>query len=90
MTFKLSTDYLLGSYLPSHLSSLIKQEKTELAKAGTLVLGLTIAQIILGISTLLLSVQIHTAITHQFIAIILLLSVVRLTYLSSEKSQLGA
>ena len=67
-----------------------KTRKTALAKAGTLVLGLTMAQIILGISTLLLSVQIHTAITHQFIAIILLLSVVRLTYLSSEKSQLGA
>ena len=67
-----------------------KTRKTELAKAGTLVLGLTMAQIILGISTLLLSVQIHTAITHQFIAIILLLSAVRLTYLSSEKSQLSA
>jgi len=67
-----------------------KTRKTTLAKAGTLVLGLTIAQIILGISTLLLSVQIHTAITHQFIAIILLLSAVRLTYLSSEKSQLSA
>ena len=64
-----------------------KTRKTTLAKAGTLVLGFTIAQIILGISTLLLRVQIHTAITHQFIAIILLLSVVRLTYLSSEKSQ---
>ena len=67
-----------------------KTRRTTLAKAGTLVLGLTIAQIILGISTLLLRVQIHTAITHQFIAIILLLSVVRLTYLSSEKSQLSA
>ena len=65
-----------------------KTRKTELVKAGTLVLGLTIAQIILGISTLLLSLQIHTAITHQFIAIILLLSAVRLTYLSSKKSQL--
>ena len=64
-----------------------KTRKTTLAQAGTLVLGLTMAQIILGISTLLLSVQIHTAITHQFIAIILLLSAVRLTYLSSEKSQ---
>lgn len=67
-----------------------KTRRTTLAKAGMLVLGLTIAQIILGISTLLLSVQIHTAITHQFIAIMLLLSAVRLTYLSSEKSQLSA
>jgi len=65
-----------------------KTRKTELKKAGALVLGLTIAQIILGISTLLLSVQIHTATTHQFIAIILLLSTVRLTYISSERSQL--
>ena len=67
-----------------------KVRKTALAKVGALVLGLTMAQIILGISTLLLSVQIHTAITHQFIAIILLLAVVRLTYLSSEKSQSNA
>jgi len=64
-----------------------KTRKAALAKVGALIMGLTIVQIILGISTLLLSVQIHTAITHQFIAIILLLSVVRLTYLSSEKSQ---
>ena len=67
-----------------------KTRKTALAKAGTLIMGLTITQIILGISTLLLRVQIHTATTHQFTAIILLLSVVRLTYLSSEKSQLNA
>jgi cytochrome c oxidase assembly protein subunit 15 len=67
-----------------------KTRKTALAKVGALVLGLTMLQIILGISTLLLKVQIHTAITHQFIAIILLLSAVRLTYLSSEKSQLSA
>ena len=65
-----------------------KTRKTTLAKAGNWIVGLTIFQIILGISTLLLSVQIHTAITHQFIAIILLLSAFRLTYLSSEKSQL--
>ncbi|HIG33229.1 MAG TPA: heme A synthase [Flavobacteriales bacterium] len=67
-----------------------KTRKTALAKVGALVLGLTMVQIILGISTLLLSVQIHTAITHQFIAITLLLSVVKLTYFSSEKSQLNA
>jgi cytochrome c oxidase assembly protein subunit 15 len=64
-----------------------KTRKTALAKVGTLIAGITIVQIILGISTLLLRVQIHTAITHQFIAMILLLSAVRLTYLSSEKSQ---
>ena len=64
-----------------------KTRKTVLAKTGTLIVGITIVQIILGISTLLLRVQIHTAITHQFIAVILLLSAVRLIYLSSEKSQ---
>ncbi len=67
-----------------------KTRRTNLMTAGTLVLVLTIIQIILGVSTLLLKIQIHTAITHQFIAILLLLSAVRLTYLSSEKSQLNA
>ena len=55
-----------------------------------LVFGLVITQISLGIATLLLSVQIHIATTHQFIAILLLLAVIRLTYLSSEKSQSNA
>ena len=64
--------------------------KTPLANIGFLIIGLTIMQIILGISTLLLRVQIHTAVTHQLFAIILLLAVVRITYLSSEKSQLNA
>ena len=67
-----------------------KTRKTALANAGFLVIGLTITQIILGISTLLLRVQIHTAVAHQLFAIILLLSVVRITYLSSEKSRLSA
>ncbi len=67
-----------------------KTRKSTLENTGTLVFALVITQIILGIATLLLRVQIHTATTHQFIAIILLLSVVRLTYLSSEKSQLNA
>jgi len=66
-----------------------KTKKTTLKNAGNLVLALVITQIILGIATLLLRVQIHTATTHQFIAIILLLAVVRLTYLSSGKSQLS-
>ena len=67
-----------------------KTRKTSLKNAGNLVLALVITQITLGIATLLLRVQIHTATTHQFIAIILLLAVVRLTYLSSGKSQLNA
>jgi cytochrome c oxidase assembly protein subunit 15 len=67
-----------------------KTRKTDLEKIGTTVLILLITQIILGITTLLLNVQIHTATTHQFIAIVLLLSAVRLNYLSSERSQLNA
>jgi len=64
-----------------------KTRKTTLKSAGNLIFVLVIIQIILGITTLLLRVQIHTATTHQFIAIILLLSVIRLTYISSKKSQ---
>jgi len=67
-----------------------KAKNTNLSNSANLVLGLVVLQISLGIATLLLRVQIHTATTHQFIAIVLLLSVVRLTYLSSEKSQLNA
>jgi len=67
-----------------------KTKNTNLKTNGTLVFGLVITQISLGIATLLLRVQIHVATTHQFIAILLLLAVIRLTYLSSEKSQSNA
>ena len=67
-----------------------KSKKTKLRTTGMLVFGLVITQISLGIATLLLRVQIHIATTHQFIAILLLLAVMRLTYLSSEKSQSNA
>ena len=67
-----------------------KSKNTNLRTNGMLVFGLVITQISLGIATLLSSVQIHTAITHQFIAILLLLSVIHLTYLSSEKFQSNA
>ena len=67
-----------------------KSKNTNLKTAGMLVFGLVITQISLGIATLLLRVQIHIATTHQFIAILLLLAVIRLTYLSSEKSQSNA
>jgi len=66
-----------------------KTKNTNLKTTGMLVLVLVITQISLGIATLLLRVQIHVATTHQFIAILLLLAVVRLTYLSSGKSQLN-
>jgi len=64
-----------------------KTRKTTLVPAALIVLGLTLTQITFGILTLLLKIQLHTATAHQFIAIVLLLSVVRLTYLSNEKTQ---
>jgi cytochrome c oxidase assembly protein subunit 15 len=67
-----------------------KSKNTSLKNTGILVFGLVITQISLGIITLLLRVQIHIATTHQFIAILLLLSVIHLTYLSSEKSRSNA
>ena len=67
-----------------------KSKNTILKTTGMLIFGLVITQISLGIATLLLSVQIHIATTHQFIAILLLLAVIHLTYLSSEKSQSNA
>ncbi|MDC0204874.1 COX15/CtaA family protein [Flavobacteriales bacterium] len=67
--------------------TIIKTRKTALSRASLMVLGLTLTQMTLGVLTLLYRVQLHTAIAHQFIAIILLLSVVRLNYLSTEKSQ---
>ena len=65
-----------------------KTRKTHLNKEGLVVIGLTLLQIVLGISTLLLRVQIHLAVIHQLTAIILLLSVIKITYLSNEKTQL--
>jgi cytochrome c oxidase assembly protein subunit 15 len=59
---------------------------TNLSKIGTVVFGLVLIQISLGIATLLLRVQIHTAVTHQFVAIILLLSAVKLNYLSRKEN----
>jgi len=67
-----------------------KSKNTNLKNTGILLIGLVIAQISLGIATLILRVQIHIATTHQFIAILLLLAVIRLIYLSSEKSQSNA
>ena len=67
-----------------------KSKKTNLKTTGMIVFGLVLTQISLGIVTLLLRVQIHIATTHQFIAILLLLSLIHLTYLSSEKSQSNA
>ena len=64
-----------------------KTQYTNLKKEGKLLFALVIFQIILGISTLLLRVQIHVAIIHQVFAILVLLSTFRLLYLSTENSQ---
>jgi cytochrome c oxidase assembly protein subunit 15 len=68
----------------------LKSKNTKLKTSAILVIGLVITQISLGIGTLLLRVQILIATTHQFIAILLLLSVIHLNYLSSKKSQSNA
>lgn len=63
-----------------------KSRNTNLKATGTLLLGLVLFQISLGIATLLLRVHIHTAVTHQLVAIFVLLTAVHLYYLSgSEK-----
>ena len=67
-----------------------KTRRTNLSKIGTVILIITLIQISLGIATLLLQVPINTAVAHQFTAMILLLSIVHITYVSSEKSQSDA
>ena len=64
-----------------------KTRKTALENLGIFILLLTIIQIILGVLTLLSRVQLHLAVSHQLIAIILIISIVHLNYISSEKSQ---
>ena len=61
-----------------------KSRNTNVSAIGSVVFGLVVLQVSLGIATLLLRVQLHTAITHQFIAIILLLSAIKLNYLSGN------
>ena len=61
-----------------------KSKYTSLETIGKWVFGLVILQIIIGISTLLLRVQIHTAITHQFVAILVLLAAIKYNYLSGK------
>lgn len=63
-----------------------KSRNTNLKTNGTLLIGLVLFQISLGIATLLLRVHIHTAVTHQLVAILVLLSAVRLNYLSGKIS----
>lgn len=62
-----------------------KARNTNLKSISTILLGLVFFQIVLGITTLLSRVHLHTAVLHQLVAIIVLLSAVRLNYLSSKK-----
>lgn len=57
---------------------------TNLKTQGTILIGLVLFQISLGIATLLLRVHIHTAVTHQLIAIFVLLYAVRLHFISGK------
>lgn len=65
-----------------------KTRATKLHNAGNLFVFIIISQIILGISTILIRVEKHLAIMHQFIASILLLIIIYLIYRSQtiEKS----
>lgn len=63
-----------------------KSRNTAMSGIGNVLFGLVLLQVTLGIATLLLRVQIHTAVTHQFVAILLLLATIRMTYLSQSKA----
>tara|TARA_B100000767_G_scaffold202626_1_gene189533 strand:+ start:1854 stop:2864 length:1011 start_codon:yes stop_codon:yes gene_type:complete len=67
-----------------------KSKNTNFKITGIILLGLVVTQILLGITTILTRVQIYIATTHQFIAILILLVLIRLTYISSGKSQSNA
>jgi cytochrome c oxidase assembly protein subunit 15 len=62
-----------------------KARNTNLKTISTILLSLVLFQIVLGITTLLSRVHLQTAVLHQLVAIIVLLSAVRLNYLSSRK-----
>ena len=61
---------------------------TNLKKEGNIVLSLVLVQVILGISTLLLDVQKHTAITHQFVAALLVLGTIYLIHQSQSNEKI--
>ena len=65
-----------------------RTRSTKLHNAGNLFIFIVISQIILGITTILIRVEKHLAIMHQFIASILLLTIIYLIYRSQtiEKS----
>tara|TARA_B100001142_G_C14333377_1_gene654941 strand:+ start:339 stop:1343 length:1005 start_codon:yes stop_codon:yes gene_type:complete len=64
-----------------------KTKKTQLMNEGRLLLYVVFIQITLGICTLLLGVNIYFAVIHQFFAIILMISALRVLYFSSGNSQ---
>ena len=65
-----------------------KTRNTNLKKEGNIVLSLVLVQVILGISTLLLDVQKHTAITHQFVAALLVLGTIYLIHQSQSNEKI--
>lgn len=64
-----------------------KARKTHLGKASFILLILIFFQIILGVATLLFSVPLFFAVSHQFVAALLLLAAINLIFLSTENSQ---
>lgn len=65
-----------------------KTRKTELQKAGNLFLFIVILQITLGILTLVTGIQKHLAITHQFVASILMFIVIYLIHQSQPNEKI--
>jgi heme a synthase len=61
---------------------------TNLKKEGNIVLSLVLVQVILGISALLLDVQKHIAITHQFGAALLVLGTIYLIHQSQSNEKI--
>lgn len=62
-------------------------KKTKFNNTVKKIFVLIVLQVFLGIITLIFSMPISIALAHQFIAMLLLLLVIRLIYLSSGKSQ---
>lgn len=64
-----------------------KAKETQFSKIANIIFFLVTMQIMLGITTLLLQVHMNIALAHQLVAIFLLLSVIKLMYLSKKSFQ---
>ena len=64
-----------------------KTRGTKLVKGALVIISLVCLQIILGVITLLFAVPIYFAVSHQFVAVLILLAVTNLIFQSTENSQ---